>query len=827
MRSRASQQRTPRLSLLIIAVAFSAFLFADVPGSVNIIVVDENGVAVPDVKVTANTGNITKSCQTDHAGRCSVRLAAGEAFAISAQKPSFYRLTATNFAPGTTTAEVTLVHEKELKESVNVVESPPVVDREATAHTQSLSQSDIINVPYPTSREIRNALPLMPQVVRDTSGNIHVGGASITQTLNLLDGFNVTDPSGGAEFIHINADAVRSIVAETARYSTEYGKGNAVLGFDTPMGDDRFRFTATNFVPSVQMKKGLNFDKWVPRFTVSGPIKPGKAWFYLAPDAEYDLIIVPELPDGADRATFWHVSNLAKAQVNLTSSNILTGEFLIDDLRSSHAGLSIFTPIESTTNVIGRNYFGSIKDQHYFSSGLLLELGFAATHYLTNSDPLGGLPFLVTPEGTSGSFFEEQRSDRQRNELMANVYLPPVKWLGRHEFKFGATADFLTLDRHFDRQPVLVESETQTLLRRLDFSALPGAAVGHNTETGAYVQDRWSLSDRILLETGVRFDEDTLLHNLSASPRIAGTYMLGANTKFSAGAGLYHSNTNLELATRDLLGARTDVFFAPDGVTPVGQPITTQFIVPRDRLDTPRFFDWSVGLEQKLPFQFYASANYQEKHGKRVLTYEPVDPAQLLGDFILTNDRSDRYRALEFTLKRTFKNVYPIFLSYTRSSARTSAALDFAPDSIAFGRQFAGPLSWDTPNRFVGWGWVPFIKKFTLGYSLEMGDGLPIIVVNQTQQIVPLANTIRFPRVFTANLAAERRFHLFGLYLALRGTLENITNQRNATAVNNNIDSPNFLTFEGLDHRTFDLRIRFLGRSKPVSETPPTTPGKP
>jgi hypothetical protein len=459
---------------------------------------------------------------------------------------------------------------------------------------------------------------------------------------------------------------------------------------------------------------------------------------------------------------------------------------------------------------------------------LLLETGFAATHYLTNSDPLGGLPFLVTPEGTTGSFFEGQRSDRQRNELMANVYLPPLKWLGHHEFKFGAAADFVTLDRHLNRQPVFVESETQTLLRRLDFSVLPGAAVGHNTESGAYVQDRWSLSDRLLLETGVRFDEDTLLHNLSTSPRIAGTYMVGANTKLSAGAGLYHSNTNLELATRDLLGARTDIFFAPDGVTPVGQPITTRFIVPRDQLDTPRFFDWSAGIEQKLPFQFYVSANYQEKHGKRVLTYDPVDPSQLLGDFILTNDRSDRYRALELTLKRTFKNVYPIFLSYTRSTARTSASLDFAPDSIAFGRQFAGPLSWDTPNRFVGWGWVPFIKKFTLGYSLQMGDGLPIFAVNQTQQILPLADTIRFPRVFIATLAAERRFHVFGLYLALRGTLENITNQRNPTAVNNNIDSPNFLTFEGLDHRTFDLRIRFLGRSKPVSETPPpTTPGKP
>jgi len=794
--------------------------------SVVVTVVDENAVAVPGARVTGNVGGIWRSCETDHAGRCDLRLVPSAKVLIAAQKLGFYRLAPSTFAAGTSNVEITLVHEKEVKETVDVVESPPAIDREATSQSESLSAREIVNVPYPTSREIRNALPLMPQVVRDAGDNIHVGGASVTQTLNLLDGFNVTDPSGGAGFIHINADAVRNIEAETGRYSAQYGKGNAVLGFSTPMGDDRFRATATNFVPSVQLRKGVNFDKWVPRFTISGPIKPGRAWFYLAPDAEYDQVIVRELPDGADRSTLWRVSNLAKAQLNITSSNILTTEFLIDDSSNRHAGLSRFTPLETTTNINARNYFGAVRDQHYFSSGLLFEVGFAAVHYLGDFRPLGALPSVTNPDTSTGSFFETQHTERRRNELMANLFLPVLKWKGRHEVKFGGTLDFLNIDRHFERRPLAIEAAGGQLLRRLDFTP-PVSAFGKNTESAAYVQDRWSPSDRLLIEPGVRFDEDTFLHNVSASPRIAATYLLTPSTKFSSGVGLYHSNTNLELVTRDLIGERTDIFFTPNSVAPLGIPILTRFVVPREHLDTPRFFNWSFGIEQKMPFEFYVTANYQEKHGKRVLAFDSVDSIGL-GAFVLGNNRADRYRALEFTVKRTFKNVYPVFLSYTRSSARTTALLDPAVDSIAFGRQFAGPLPWDTPNRFVGWGWIPFIKKFTVGYSVEVSDGLPIVVVNRFQQIVPLGSTIRFSRNFNATLAAERRFQLLGWILALRGTLDNITNQRNPSVVNNNIDSPQFLTFGSLDHRTFNLRIRFLGRSKPAGTPPPSpTPTKP
>jgi len=44
---------------------------------------------------------------------------------------------------------------------------------------------------------------------------------------------------------------------ESGRYSADRGQGSAgSLDIQTGMGDDRFRFGATNFVPSVAFRRG-------------------------------------------------------------------------------------------------------------------------------------------------------------------------------------------------------------------------------------------------------------------------------------------------------------------------------------------------------------------------------------------------------------------------------------------------------------------------------------------------------------------------------------------------------------------------------------------
>jgi len=58
----------------------------------------------------------------------------------------------------------------------------------------------------------------------------------------------------------------------------------------------------------------------------------------------------------------------------------------------------------------------------------------------------------------------------------------------------------------------------------------------------------------------------------------------------------------------------------------------------------------------------------------------------------------------------------------------------------------------------------------------------------------------------------EKRFDFVGYHWAVRGGFDNITDRHNWLFVNNDINSPQFLTFSGWNGRAFTARIRFLGR---------------
>jgi len=793
---------------------------------VTISVADENGAAVAGARVTiVEPGTEPAQLWTDYAGNCRYTLRQREPYEIAVEKAGFYKADESGIDPNQSSVKVALEHEQIVREQVNVTASAPGIDIQQVGDQSTMNTPEIVNIPYPTSHDIRNLLPFNPGVVPDATGQVHVAGSETWETLDTLDGFDIRSPLGGTLSLRVSADAVRTIDAETTRYPVEFGRATGgVIAFYTGMGDNKFRFNATNFIPSFRDLNGIRFDQFVPRFTFSGPLKRDRAWWYDGVEMEVDNIYVSELPANADTDELVRGSNLAKVQANVTQANIVTAGLLYNNYHSPYDGISSLTPQPSTVKRNTISWMPYVRDQQSFGKGALLDLGVGFVSIRDGYEPHGSAPYEYTPEQTEGSYFENLSGRSQRLEGTAALYLPPRQLMGRHDLKAGLDVDHIAYDQRQTRTTVSYLGESPapgvdgTLERQSVFTAAPAFTM-HNGEFGAYVQDRWQPAKGWLLEPGLRFDWDEIVRRPLAAPRLAAVFAPGDKdaTKISAGIGLYYEHTQLEYLAQTHAGVRYDTYYEADGMTPTGPAEETEFIAEDGSLHEPRALNWSVGVERKLPWAIYAGANFLEKRTTDVFTFaNQSGAAALAGNYLLTNGREDHCSSEEFDARKDFKNGYTLYVSYTHSSARTNAALDYLPTPSPLGMQQSGPLPWDVPNRVISWGWLPIPiaklrKRWDFVYLLDEHAGFPYTAVNAAQQVIGAAGGQRFPEFVNFTPGLEWKFHFRGQYWGLRGVMENATDSGNPAVVNNVVDSPEYGTFSETQGRAFTARIRLIG----------------
>lgn len=812
-------------SLLCLMAAFR--VAAQTPATnahVQITVVDENGAPVAGAKVTVEeAGRAAVHTATDYNGHASFEVHAPTPYQLHVEKPGFYAADAHETDATAREVRVQIAHEQMLAEQVNVSASAPEIDPTQVSDKLTMALPEIINVPYPTSRDIRNLLAFFPGVVQDSSGQVHVDGSETWATLDTLDDFDIRSPISGSLAMRFSADAVRSIDQQTTRYPVRYGRATGgVMTFYTGMGDNKFRFNATDFLPSFHQINGIRFDKLVPRFTFTGPIVRNKAWFFDGLEIEYDDIYIPGLPSNADTNHLLRGSNLLRAQVNITPANIFSAGLLVNGYHSPYDGLSTLVPQQSTTKRNTDAYLPYVRDQQSFKNGALLDVGVGVTRFRDGYEPHAGGPYELTPETALGGYFENLVSRSQRAEANALLYLPPRKWMGRHDLLAGVDVDRISYYEDYSRAPVNYLREDGTRLRQSTFPSI--APFTHpNAELGVFAQDRWTLGDGLLLEPGLRFDWDEVVRRPLWSPRLAVVWAppnAPGETKISAGYGVYYEHTQLEYLTRAFAGLRSDQYYAADGVTPVGGPVQSTFTFNPGSLKEARATNWSIGLEQRLPARIYVKANLIEKRVSNEFTYaNATNPAATSGTWVLTNGRVDHDRMEEIEARHTFRGNYTLFGAYTHSTAHTNAAIDYIPTTSYLGPQQPGPLAWDTPNRFLSWGWMPlylpwFRKNWDFVYTMDRRTGFPFTAINANHQVVGGANAQRFPAYVSFSPGVEWRFHFHGMYLGLRGVMENATDSMDPYVVNNVVDSPLYGTFSEPLGRALTARIRLIQSNK-------------
>ncbi len=780
-------------------------------GQLQLTVTDQNGQPLGQVYVILQQNNQTVARErTTPSGTATLRQLAPGTYKLLVEKQGFYTtvVATVTIVPGQTApVEVRLEPVREYKEEVEVTAQPSPIDPEEVASSQAITATDISNIPYPTTRDYRNVLPYIPGVVA-TGNQIHVAGANTQEIQDYVDGFEVSQPASGALGLRVNPDSLRKIDIRSSRYSAQFGKGSGgLVDLQLQDGDNKFRYNATDFVPTFQNVKGFHLNNWTPRAYFSGPLVRNKVWFDLSHEGETDYNIIKELPAGADTNRVWRIDDLARLRMNLTPGNVVTATALLNLQDSKNSGLTPFDPISVSTHNHNYLYLLGLKDQITIAKDTLLEIGAGFHRNKASSLPLGDLPYILGTTGRSGNYFVTNNNISSRTQAFANLYLQPWKWMGTHQFTVGGRADKVVYEGQIHRGRVEFLNPDNSLARVINFANMPGFNL-NTVEPSVYIQDRWSPVQRLILEPGGRWDHDSFTGRDFFSPRIAGTVLVSqaTETKVSAGIGVYYDRSNLGLVSNAFQGTLLDEF-----VSPVPTTFNVAFIADPRRLAMPRFTNWSAALERRLPARVYARLEVLSRHGGHVWAYE-AEPGNV---FDLRSNKKDRYDAAQITLRKELKRGYPFAVSYTRSRSTSNETVDFAIDNLLVGNQAPGVLPWDSPNQVTAWGTYPLpwkLKKFDLAMSTIWRSGFPFITQDDFGRIVSGPGQFRFPDFFTLNVAVERKFTFHNYRWAFRAGIENITNSENATGVDNNINSPTFLTFFGTGKRTFNGRIRFLGK---------------
>ncbi|MBI3208003.1 MAG: TonB-dependent receptor [Candidatus Solibacter usitatus] len=792
-----------------------------------------NYTPLPGVRVWLECEECAERIQrfSDSQGQFVLPLPLPGIYRLYAEREGYFPAQARRITIGESSTEVTLTLEpvRERIDSVDVRAVHTSIDMDSTSSRRMLTSRDLVNIPYPNTNDFRGALRAVPGVVRDARGGLHVNGSSEEQVQFNLNGFNLNDPLTGRFSSRLSVESVENVELTSGNPAAEIGKGaGGLLAIQTHTGDDKIRYSATNFFPGVENRKGWIIGNWTPRFEVSGPLRRGRTWFSNSSDIQYVKTVVRDLPVGQDRSVSRGLSNLLHLQHNVTPANILTGSFLVNLTSAARTGLTALDPVETTIDRRTRQWFFNVKDQIFLGNRTVMEIGFAANRTFGRDIPQGHSMLSITPSGKRGNFFVDGLRTASRNQIIASIVPAPVSWRGTHYWKVGIDLDRLGYFQDVRRSGFENLSESGYRTSRTVFAG-SGRLSKSNDEGSLFVQDSWRVRQNLLLETGARGDWDRILHRWSASPRlgVAWSPPRSDNTKISAGMAWISDATNLRIFTRPLDQYTLTNYYSPNDQLVRG-PSLSIYSIGNAPLLRPAYRLLSLGAAHRWRQGILVRADYARRRGSSGFTYLnsnlPDSPnpdwlpnfhaVQLDAAYQLTNHRTDAFDSITVTVRHSFRERWEWLAAYTRSRALSNAVVDVSVEDPIIVTTNVGPMPWDAPHRFQSWGYLPLPRKdWALAFLLDTRSGFPFSLQGGDGRILGAVNSERFPFYFELNVHVERKFVFRGHHWAWRFGCNNITGRINPDTVNNFVSSSRYRQFYGGSGRAVNMRIRWLGRA--------------
>ena len=748
---------------LLVSIA-SARQVRDASGNVEVkVVVKDSAGAVSSVAlvIVRLEGPTVAEGETDENGKCPFSNVRPGKYVIEVSSPGFEGSRSAFVKPGETLEIELELSPAEIKSSVTVTADAA----EGKQASPSATIDDKVLEAAPNGNErFESALPLIPGVVRGPDGRINLKGARTTQSGALVNSANVTDPATGNPAINVPIDVISSVQVISNPYDPQYGKlTGAVSSVETKTGEfEKFHFSVQNLFPRLRDRDGTirGIGASTPRATFSGPLIKNRLAITQSFEYRYVRTPVNSLPALQRDTKLESFDSYTQADIIINPKQTATVSFAFYPQKLDYFGLNTFTPQPSTPDFHQSGY--QMYAQHRYLTGeqSILTSQFSFKKFDADVTAQSDDPYRLLPDTTEGGFFSRQARRTSRVEWQENYQFAPKQFLGSHQFKVGLNYAYSSYEGRQTFLPATIADATGTAIEQIAFTAPSRFDVSQN-ETAWFAGDQWSISPRVVVSLGARFDNDSVTGSTHLSPRVGFLLSLTRDSKtiLKGGGGIFYDRVPLMIPVFEDLPSRTVTI-----LDPAGQPLGSTFYENRitEGLRNPRSTSWNLELDRKISSNLLLRVAYEQRNTAKDFIVTPLadGPSGILS---LSNGGSDSYKEFQVTARYQIrKNI--LNASYVRSKA-----LGDLNDFNQFFGTLAQPviqpngrgrLGFDAPNRVLLWGEIAGPWKLTLVPVYDIHTGFPYSVQDQFREYVGPRNTNRFPRFASFDLQVSRRFLL-------------------------------------------------------------------
>ncbi len=242
---------------------------------------------------------------------------------------------------------------------------------------------------------------------------------------------------------------------------------------------------------------------------------------------------------------------------------------------------------------------------------------------------------VYAPQTQSGNFFNRQERDVRSLQVVEALTFSKERVAGRARLQGRRRPPALALRRR-GLQPAASTSSASTA-RWPSARMFPTATAQpqvSGTEFAVFVQDRWRLNDRLMLELGVRSDRDEVVETVNYSPRGgAGAQPAARRARHPARRDrqVRRAHAAHRRRVHAVSGAADGARASPPTGAPLGAPVTFVHTVARRPLRTPREHRADGGLgSARRPALLLQGGLPQSQAARTPTSSTPIRPLGLL-----------------------------------------------------------------------------------------------------------------------------------------------------------------------------------------------------